>query len=642
MDNREKEILEQLDEKARNVDVPESLSPESIEKMLSEYDNKGKKKKKNYWLPGAVAACLVLVGGSAILLSALNHNQVRIQSERPFVGGGNNVDLLASASDYDEIYRCLQTSEKTDIYVMEESAGASGETAMESSEATSAMAKDVGASGYSDTNVREEGVGEADIVKTDGTYLFIRKENQKEIEIVDTRGEEMKSVAKIGLDVLDSISEIYVQDEKLIVMGVYYKDNNVEGIEDSFHYGYYGGFDTVVITYEISNPEEPKEIGRVMQSGNYSSSRVVDGYVYVFSLFYPDVECRKNEITGYIPFVDGDAVNQSKILLPAGKIGNQFMVITSISLEDPEAVVDSKAVFTKGGESYVSGNNIYIYEQQSKYMVEEWEQSYNTQTAVRKISYSNGELEGEAQAVVPGYLDSSFCIDEYEGYLRMVVTVDTDRTTTSAVYVMNEDLNLTGKIEGLAEEERVYSARFMGETGYFVTFRETDPLFSVDLSDPTNPQIIGKLKIPGFSEYLHAYDGNLLLGIGMDVDEDTQVTGGIKLSMFDISDPSNVKEVDTYVIEGSYGSELFYDYKAVLVDAQRDVIGFSTSGYNEIYHVFGYGEDGFYSKMEEEVNGSSYGSTRGVYINDTLYIIKGNIVEAYDMVTFEKKSDLIL
>ena len=117
-----------------------------------------------------------------------------------------------------------------------------------------------------------------------------------------------------------------------------------------------------------------------------------------------------------------------------------------------------------------------------------------------------GKLNGVAKTRVNGYLNDSFSIDEYNGYLRLVTTVD----RTNAVYVLDEKLEETGKIENLAKDERIYSARFMGDIGYFVTYRETDPLFSVDLSDPANPKIIGELKIPGFSEYLHPY-GDLSL-----------------------------------------------------------------------------------------------------------------------------------
>ena len=232
------------------------------------------------------------------------------------------------------------------------------------------------------------------------------------------------------------------------------------------------------------------------------------------------------------------------------------------------------------------------------------------------------------------------CEDEYDGYLRVVVT-DGD---TNSVYVLNQELKETGSIKGLAEDERVYSARFMGKAGYFVTFKETDPLFSVDLSDPKNPKIIGALKIPGFSDYLHPYGKNKLLGIGMNVDEKTMSTDGVKLTMFDISDPENVKEEQTYVIENVYYTDVSYDYKAALVDAEKNLIGFAadSEGGRE-YYTFSYDEkQGFTCTMHEEINGNNMRITRGIYIEDTLYVIQGNIIEAYSLKDFKKVDDIIL
>ena len=232
------------------------------------------------------------------------------------------------------------------------------------------------------------------------------------------------------------------------------------------------------------------------------------------------------------------------------------------------------------------------------------------------------------------------CEDEYDGYLRVVVT-DGD---TNSVYVLDQELKETGSIKGLAEDERVYSARFMGKTGYFVTFKETDPLFSVDLSDPKNPKIIGALKIPGFSDYLHPYGKNKLLGIGMNVDEKTMSTDGVKLTMFDISDPENVKEEQTYVIENVYYTDVSYDYKAALVDAEKNLIGFAadSEGGRE-YYTFSYDEkQGFTCTMHEEINGNNMRITRGIYIEDMLYVIQGNIIEAYSLKDFKKVDDIIL
>ena len=215
---------------------------------------------------------------------------------------------------------------------------------------------------------------------------------------------------------------------------------------------------------------------------------------------------------------------------------------------------------------------------------------------------------------------------------------------TNSVYILDKDLKETGSIKNLAKDERVYSARFMGDVGYFVTFKETDPLFSVDLSDPENPKIMGELKIPGFSDYLHPYGKDKLLGIGMNVDEKTMSTDGVKLTMFDISDPENVKEEQTYVIENVYYTDVAYDYKAALVDTEKNLIGFAadSEGGRE-YYTFSYDEkQGFTCTMHEEINGNNMRITRGVYIEDTLYVVQGNIIEAYSLTNHAKIDDIIL
>ena len=195
-----------------------------------------------------------------------------------------------------------------------------------------------------------------------------------------------------------------------------------------------------------------------------------------------------------------------------------------------------------------------------------------------------------------GYLNDSFSIDEYDGYLRMVVT----RGKTNAVYVLDQKLKLTGKITNLAKDERVYSARFLGDTGYFVTYKETDPLFSVDLSNPKNPKILGRLKIPGFSNYLHFYGEDKLLGIGMDVDKKGDVTDGVKLSMFDISDKKNVKEEHKYTLKDVYSTDVEWDYKAALIDVEKNIIGFPAGGENrQMYYLFSYTEEkGFQTALD--------------------------------------------
>ena len=305
--------------------------------------------------------------------------------------------------------------------------------------------------------------------------------------------------------------------------------------------------------------------------------------------------------------------------------------------------MDQKAVLSEFSECYVSGNNIYVYENTRSSVLARTVFENVNQTMIRRISYKDGVLTGEAQGKINGYLNDSFSIDEYNGNLRIVATIDGATETTNAVYVLNNKLEIIGQITDLAEGETIYSARFMGDTGYFVTFRQTDPLFSVDLSDPENPEIIGTLKIPGFSEYLHFYGDNLLLGIGMDADEESGTTNGMKISMFDISDPKDVKEIHKYTMKESYYSDVFYDYRAVLIDYNKNMIGFSAYGNQEMYYIFQYDKtNGFNLEMQEEVNGNSWMTARGIYINDRLYIIKGNAIESYQIGDYTKIDDLLI
>ena len=166
-------------------------------------------------------------------------------------------------------------------------------------------------------------------------------------------------------------------------------------------------------------------------------------------------------------------------------------------------------------------------------------------------------------------------------------------------------------------------------------------MFSVDLSDPKKPEILGALKIPGFSEYLHPYGDGLLLGIGMDTDPTGMTTNGVKLSMFDVSDPKDVREIQKYVIEGAYSTDAAYNYKVVLADPEKNLIGFTVNAETISYYVFSYGEDGFTCLMQRDMTGYAT-NVRAFYVGDRFYLIAGNTVEAYDVHTFEKLDDIVL
>src|SRR5690606_13084850 len=243
------------------------------------------------------------------------------------------------------------------------------------------------------------------------------------------------------------------------------------------------------------------------------------------------------------------------------------------------------------------GRDIYYESQQS--------------TLIYRFKLSQDEVEYQNRGSVPGNILNQFSMDESGDTFRIATTTDTYSPTTGSwtgnnLYVLNRDsMKVTGKIEDIAPGERIKSVRFIGNRGYMVTFKNVDPLFVIDLKDPANPTILGKLKIPGWSDYLHPYDENHLIGFGREVDPKGETAEfltsefllGMKLSIFNVSDVANPVEMHKEII-GARGttSELLYNHKALLFDKEKNLLAFpititekksnSSDIYNNIQTVF--------------------------------------------------------
>lgn len=651
---------DKLRELTEDTQIPASLEPEQIEKMLLKKKKEKAAKYRRRYAGIAAAACLCVAAG----VTAAVANNVRVDrsagtEDSSGAGSGSSAagsemaeaeGKIACAADYDQIYDYIQAGlkqqeEQMDMQARMYSDGtASGVNEAAAADSASGTGGAAGSGGYSDTNVREEGVGEADTVKTDGTHMYILSGSR--VEIVNIASEEMTEVAAVTVDPDSYIRELYVEDNRLAVFYTQSRYAQGDGIDVSAREY------TCTDVYDISDPSAPVKLNTLSQSGVYNTMRVKDGYAYVLSSFYPDTASPRSDAGAYVPSVQGSTLEADRIFMPEQEMGSEYTVITAFSLADPQEQTDSRAVFGSAGMCYVSGENIYVTE--SCYDTDD---SDVTRTAIRKVAYHDGLLEGAAQTKVDGLLNDSFSIDEYNGYLRLVTTISSENgvmpisgesspaepDTSNALYVLDGELQLVGEIGDLAPGETVYSARFMGDTGYFVTFRQVDPLFSADLSDPASPQIIGELKIPGFSEYLHPYGEGRLLGIGMDVDEEGVTTEGVKLSMFDISDPGNVTEVSKYILEDKYGTDVSYNYKAVFVDVDKNLFGFRAYGGNgDVYYLFSYDEsEGFQEMFSRELTAYG-GDVRGVYAGEKFYLVVGNTVESFTLSGFEKIDDIVL
>ena len=561
----------------------------------------------------------------------------------------NLEDTLTYASGYQEIYDRLYElfQSNTILYDYDTSDGGldprsvtymAEESASDVSTAATEDRVD-----YSRTNIQEAGVDEGDIIKTDGTWIYILKQDGSfSIVRANDGAPKVESTTKLEKTGLSNreLREMYLDGDRLIIVE--------EGIctaleKDNELYRTSTGYQTVLSVWDITDRAQPEQIGMLRQDGYYKDSRKNGDFVYLFTSYMPYIAETYEEST-IVPRINGDEVAYNQFYLPEKPASENYLIISSVDITKPEEVKDQKVLVSGADSFYVSTENIYVTNE-----------NYNSGrdtvvTEIAKFHYKDGKITGVAAGSVKGYLNDSFSLNEYDGTLRVVSTYyDEMWEEWNALYILDEKLQQLSAIEDLAQGETIRSARFFGTTGYFVTFRQTDPLFSVDLSDPENPKVLGELKISGFSSYLHFYGENLLLGIGYEADENTGSTTGLKLSMFDISDPANVKEVSRTVLPGMTWCPAIEDYKSILVDPDKNLIGFYC---DKRYFVYSYDETGGFTRKllcdfygdeflgvsDQSEQGTSgiaatvdYDNMRGLYIGDYLYLAGNDFVAVYDM-----------
>lgn len=681
---KEQELLEQIRSSANEALPPDSLRPEEIEKKLSEIPRQNsvtKKKKSCYRFYKWAAAAAVLVFAMTALwqVNRLSREsripdgtqaEVQIQSEQiqetaadqALLSGSSASDRhsgtegaaeaagetesvsaapassLEFVSDYQEVYDAVYNAFYADTGAEYDLAASPNGTTLEIAADESSSSRSLGSlaaygsSDYSSTNIQEQGVDEADLVKTDGAWIYIlRADGTLAIVKADSQKPVLESMITLEGITQPQVHEFYLDGDSLTIIA---GGQDASLTEEDGVYQVSSGAQTCLFTYDISNRENPVLTGSVTQDGSYETSRKTGDYIYLFTSYTPQI-ADTYEASALVPRANGKAVPADSVYLPENLTTQSYLVISSVDVKNPGEIQDTKALVSGTANFYVSTENIYISNQV-------WN-SDTTSTELVKFHYEEGTITGTAAGIVKGYLNNSFSMNEYEGFLRLVSTYyDEEWNEYNALYILDETLTLTGAIENLAEGETIRSARFLGDTGYFVTFRQTDPLFSVDLSEPSNPVILGELKVTGFSSYLHFYGENTLLGLGYEADEETGITSGLKLSMFDISDPENVTEENRLILSGVTWCSSLDNYKSILIDPQKNIFGFFC---DSRYLVFSYDEtEGFkteliYDFYQDRISQQSLSTesvmdetnSRGIYIGDTLYLAGPSCVIAFDI-----------
>ncbi|MCD7774947.1 MAG: beta-propeller domain-containing protein [Clostridiales bacterium] len=683
----EKATQKMLDEKLnREIPLPEKLSAENIEKLIyerGEIINIAQPKKhrgKTFvkFLASAVAVIAVVICG--VLGFDMARNAFNLKK---FDTATGNLDsdsgyftietaVLSRFKSYYQSYTEQRLSGLLD------SMGIGGATAADSAFYSESTYESVGSSegtaSYSETNVQVTGVDEGDIIKNDGAYIYYVSESK----IIITDAASMTVAAEIQEGDRE-INEIYLYDDKLVAVMTDYcypDDEEEESTEnaESSEYTYDCCFEynsaAIVKIYDISDMNDITEEYTLKLSGSYVSSRVVSGkliltanYNIPYWAVYTDQDftsildtCTQLTVPVYsINSGENIRIDADNILFPYEDLTEQYVIIASVSLEEPESKTYVSAIFGNGFEIYCNSEHLFVagtyYEETSDDSSETADTVSCDATILYKFEITDEGVQYKSEGMVKGSPLNSYSMDEWNGNLRIATTVyvyDDESHVENVVTVLDEDMNVIGELDGIAADETIQSARFSEDTLYLVTYLNTDPLFVIDLSDPENPKITGELELPGFSAYLHPISDTLLVGAGSG--GDTEGTdGSAKISLFDVSDPENPVEVDSYTVPNA---SINTDSKAfVLIDDETFAVSMVKEIYGEdSYDTYGVilvfkvidGELGLFGSYNAYQTGGYYYNyiSRAAFIDTTLYAVNVKGIIAYDMITDEKIAEV--
>ena len=651
------------------INVNETLKQETLKKETNTKKNSKYRYNKIYPIASLAFMCaiimaIVLPNKSMAPINEVTDEQTKISQELPKVENFKNLYAMLKARDTKRYY--IDDMLSVDSIT---NANSKNETA------TNEVAND-----YSKTHTQVQGVDEADLVQTDGTYIYYLT-NEKLTIINTENASQMKEMSTIKFDETFTPEEIFLNNDKIIVIGKRYEYDKTArkiGIDEDFLYpNYMDKTYTSAKLYNVKDKTNPTLERTVEVEGDYLTARMIGSNVYIASnkyMYYAYIcntykSTELNEDDFKPHYLDTATSNETKSInfdciyyIPEFEDTNYLNIVAFNITNNQEANVES--YLGAGEEIYASKENLYVTK--TKYDYERKNKTSIT-TEIYKFNLNNANCTFAKAGDVPGSVLNQFSMDECNGYFRIATTDSTSwnsESNTNNLYVLNENLETIGKIEGLAKGERIYSVRFMGNRAYMVTFVETDPLFVIDLSNPTTPTVLGELKIPGYSKYLHPYDETHLIGIGEDTEVvnygygDRVVTNGMKMAMFDVTDPNNPQELYNVKIgeKGTY-SELLYNHKALLFSKEKNIIAFPISITDNDYKVTFQGaivygvslEKGFELKTKISNSATDYDRyysrnrvERIIYIKDTLFTLSNGLIKAVDLNTFETKGSIEL
>lgn len=659
-----KELENRIKNSAEKIEVPESLLPEAMEKRLEEAKKSDVKSAHPslYAFYGIAVAAVLFVCCYVLFQNTIYPQNEKNRTENDeFVseftndaveGDREEASGYLIASSYEEVYDAVITAyeiynQPFDLadgfaWVEENFALEDAQLGNEAVSADSAPMDAVNSSEmsagnngilpgeYSTTNLQVQGVDESDIIKTDGAYLYTVRSNK--VYITELQNGVLKAAGTVELpkeNIADNILEIYIDGNYLMVIAEGQKSELMQqSLEGEFgDAGEYYFVDTrffvSLYTYNIENKKAPQLAGKLTQDGYYKTSRKIGNLIYLFTTCYLGNadQYSSREGTEWIPQINEAKIAVDRIYLP--ERGRQSLIVSSVDLTAPDKIVDNAMIVNNNVDIYVTAKSIYLYNSC-------WNNSGMYNTEIARFSLEKGHIDAVAASSVNGTVMDTFAVNEYEDSFRILTSNNGD--SGNCLYLFDLQLNNQSVLSGIAPDEQIYAARYFGNLVYFVTYRNMDPLFAVDLSDESNPKILGELKITGYSDYLHIWDENSLLGIGYETDPETGRTKGLKIAMFDISDPTELKTIDSLVIQNADYSPALEYYKTVLVNNDANLIGFITENYGtweSNYLLFEWENDSFQNLLTAPIDTDLF-TCRGIYVRDTFYIASRDTIISFD------------
>ena len=502
---------------------------------------------------------------TAVVLIAVMGVLAVVQPDTVFTPTGDS--QISKFSSYQELQYFVETNTQN---MMKRDGGFWNTMQSEGSVPTPSALLDGSTNDYSTTNIQVAGVDEADIVKTDGKYIYLVSGNRT-IIVEAYPPEQAQVLSEIELE--GTVIGIFINGDRLVVFEhetPYYDYYDVPAVREYAIMPYISPR-VLIKVYDISDKENPRLQRELSADGQYISSRMIGDYAYV--VVNEPVYEEDDEINLPRIYSEGHETEISATdIYYADVVDYYYMYTTIIAIniqEDNQEPTYETILLGASSNLYVSMDNIYL-----TFPVWGRDVGDSHETSIHRIHIEGNVMNYTASGEVPGMVLNQFSMDEYAGYFR-VATTTYGQTTENNVYVLDMSLNITGSVTGLAPTETIYSARFMGERGYLVTFKQIDPLFVIDLSDPYNPRELGYLKVTGYSDYLHPYDEDHIIGIGKETTDAGEFAWyqGVKISLFDVSDVSNPVEISKLEIgDRRTDSPVLRDHKAFLFDRSRNLL----------------------------------------------------------------------